>query len=185
MSPDLVSFEIAINGSPIDSAFQVLEFSIGQHINTDDASIEIITQVNDYPIQFPAVFEPNNSIEIKLGYNSQNKTAFKGQITDKGVRLSNDIGVRFVLLCETVNEKLSAESSQPFPTNNIFAIDLGCDADKTPAGSLQIQGTVQYTAGNKIDLSTVISGFETGTITSVIHDVQDGNWLTTLVFSEV
>ncbi len=180
MSTDLVSFDILINGKQISDSVEVLSVEIDQQQTNNIARIEIGVNAEVLPIPLNSDFALNAAIEIKLGYGGKNNSAFKGKITDKGVRHSQGVGVKNIFLCEGTNElkPTTATLNQDY----IYNIDLGCDAENNIEGGLETLGTLEYTAGSTINLGVAIEGFPSGTIYSVMHEVSEGNWFSTLHF---
>jgi ribosomal protein S11 len=180
MSTDLVSFEILINEKQIPDSVVVVSIEVDQNEVTNTARIEIEANNTEGPITVNSSFALNAAIEIKLGYGSRNSSAFKGKITDKGVRFSQGGGLKNIFICEGANklQPTTATLSQDY----IFNIDLGCDAENNIEGGLETLGSLEYTAGSTIDLGVVIEGFPSGKINSVMHEVSEGNWFSSLHF---
>ncbi len=84
-NPDLITFTIKVDGETINSEYQVGKISIHKEINKiPSANIKLYDgnpSLETFAISDTASFLPGKSIEIILGYHSQETTVFKGIIT--------------------------------------------------------------------------------------------------------
>jgi len=88
---DVVSFKILIDGAAIDPSFQILHFSITKEVNRIP-SIKLVIRDGDaaqrnFELSNTAVFIPGKKIQIDLGLDGNNGTAFKGIITRHSLRI--------------------------------------------------------------------------------------------------
>lgn len=88
---DVVSFKILIDGTAIDPAFQILHFSITKEVNRIP-SVKLVVRDGDaaqrkFEISNTSVFIPGKKIQIDLGLDGNNATAFKGIITRHSLRI--------------------------------------------------------------------------------------------------
>lgn len=180
MSTDLVTFDIVINGTPISSNINVISIEIDKNETVSNARIEIDANGDEFPLTLNNEFKLGSDIEIRLGYNNTNNSAFGGIITDRGVRLSQGSGARNVFICEGTNKVESATIT--LNPENVYNIDLGYDGKNNVEGGVEAQGSLEYTAGSTINFDNVVEGFPKGTVHSVMHEVSNGNWFSSLHF---
>lgn len=183
MSADIVTFNILINGTAISSSTEIISIEVDQNNTKNIARIEVNADAEASPIPVNSDFKLGVDIEVKLGYGGKNKTAFKGKITDKGVRISQGMGAKNIFICED-NAPSTSTKSLDIDSNSIFNIDLGCNANNTVEGGIEIQGTLDYMAGAKVKLNNIIEGFPKASIYSITQEVSEGNWFTSLHFVE-
>jgi hypothetical protein len=180
MSTEIVTFDIVINGKPISGDINVISLEIDQNKDVNIARIEIEADETEWPITINNEFKLSDNILISLGYNASNSTAFEGTITDRGVRLSQGAGAKNIFICEGTN--VFKQATAYIDPTYIYNIDLGYDKEKNVEGGIEIQGSLEYKAGNTIDLSSVVEGCPQTTIHSVMHEVSNGNWFSSLHF---
>ena len=89
----VISYEIRINGSTINKKFKICRIISRKKVNKiGRATIYIFggdTENNNFNESDEKIFDNGNEIEIKLGYEQQNNTVFKGLIDSHGVSLNN------------------------------------------------------------------------------------------------
>lgn len=180
MNADIVTFDVVVDGKPISSDINVFSIEISQNETDDTARIEIEASDEEMPIPLNNEFRLDSNIEIRLGYNNTNSSAFKGTITDKGVRLSQGTGARNIFICEGAS--VSKPSTITLSQDSVYSIDLGCDKENNVEGGIEAQGSLEYTAGSTVNFDNVVEGFPKGTVYSVMHEVSEGNWFSTLHF---
>ncbi len=87
------SFDILINGSPLDTKFRVNKIYTKKEINKiSRANVQIYGGdifKNEFSEIEDDLFNPGNEIEIKMGYDQSNSTVFKGVIESRSVAMSN------------------------------------------------------------------------------------------------
>lgn len=181
MSYDIVSFDILLNGKQIKDSINILSIEVEQNSTNSIARIEVEAKGEIFPIPVNNDFKIDTEIEIKLGYSGKTDRAFNGKITDKGVRLSQGVGTKNIFICEGDNN--SATNNVSISDDAVYNIDLGCDANNDVEGGIEIQGSLIYTVGSVVALGNIIEGFPSAPIYSVTHEVSDGNWYTSLHFS--
>ncbi len=110
---DYVSFSISIDGSPLLDTYDVLSIEVERAVNRiAKASFSLLLPVGqgnnqDFAASEASTLMPGGAVEIKLGYNSKEKTVFKGLILRHGIRTA--AGQRPVLdiTCQDEAIKLS------------------------------------------------------------------------------
>ncbi len=182
-SNDLVTFNILVNGKPIDSTINIASIEIDKNEAKNIARIEIEANEDSFPITTNSTFVLNADIEIQLGYNNSTSSAFKGKITDKGVRLSHGIGARNIFMCED-DAPIKGSGIPNINSDSVFNIDLGCNATNHVEGGIELQGTLDYAVGSPISFDAIISGFPQAPVYSIMHEVSEGNWFTSLHFAK-
>jgi len=107
----LISFKIQSNGTDLPATYEVLDFRIEQHVNkiaeaeitlrdgsAADQSFEITDSDN---------FKPGAEIEIKLGYQTQTESIFKGIVIKQIIKIDESNGSRVQIICKDVSLKLT------------------------------------------------------------------------------
>ena len=100
---DLVTYTILNNGNKLKPEYNILGISVNKEVgkipfarlSLSDGSVTD----EDFEISNTADFLPGNEIEIQLGYNSEDKTVFKGIIVKHGVKVKTGKPSQLVLDC--------------------------------------------------------------------------------------
>ena len=107
----LISFNILSNGSDLPTTYEVLDIRIEQHINRiseaeitlrDGSAADLTFEVTDSDN-----FKPGAEIEIKLGYQTQTESVFKGIVVKQTVKIDQGSGSRLQIICKDVSLKLT------------------------------------------------------------------------------
>lgn len=183
MSADVITFDILINGIAIDSSTEITSLEVEQNNTKNIARVELETDSDKYPIPVKSGFKLGDDIEIKLGYNNENPTVIKGKITDKVVRLSQGVGAKNIFICEEDAPKHNS-GSYTINADDVFNIDLGCNANNKVEGGIEIKGA-SVRPGTKVTLNKVVEGFPSAPVHSIMHEISEGNWFTSLHFIEL
>lgn len=91
---NFLSFSILLDNQQLDTSFRVKQIYINKEINKISLckftvhENEIINNV--FNVSNSNEFTPGKKVEIKLGYNDENKTVFKGIITAHGLKLNKN-----------------------------------------------------------------------------------------------
>lgn len=108
---NLVSFSILSAGSEIPSTYEVLEIRIEQHLNRiAEAEITLRdgnTAKQDFEITDSDTFKPGTEIEIKLGYQNQDDSVFKGLVTKQIIKIEESVGSKLQVVCKDAALKLA------------------------------------------------------------------------------
>ncbi len=83
-SPDLVTYTIVLAGEELPLSVSVKSLEVNKEINKIPSAKMVIADgdsaIEDFLVSNGTQFIPGNEVEIKLGYNGDNKTEFKGII---------------------------------------------------------------------------------------------------------
>lgn len=100
---NLVTLEIKCGGKSVGTE---LVHSVRIHKSVNKISSCEVTLLDgepakrDFPLSEQDQFLPGQEIEVKAGYNSTNKSVFKGIITDMGLTVDQDLGPSLLLTCK-------------------------------------------------------------------------------------
>lgn len=100
----LITYQVLANGSPIDGAYNVISIQVHKEVNKiSTCEIEILDgspSKEDFPISDSSTFVPGTSIEVKMGYESNNETVFKGIVLRQGLKVKKDKGPVMEVVCK-------------------------------------------------------------------------------------
>ncbi len=100
---NLVSFTISSNGSDIPDTYGILHIKVNQEINKiAEAEITVrdgSTAKQTFEITDADTFAPGAEIEIKLGYENQNESVFKGIVTKQSIKI-DESGAVLQVICK-------------------------------------------------------------------------------------
>lgn len=113
----LVTFSILVSGRALPAQYAVTDIRVVYEINRiPSASITFRDgRVSDqhFPISDSSHFAPGSEIEIKLGYENNNKTVFKGIILDQSLKISSG-SPELTIQCKDKALKLAINRSNGF-----------------------------------------------------------------------
>ena len=118
---DILSLTIEVEGNPINMEYAVLSCEVFKE--TYKVSKAVITfwlrgeesESKQFAICESKDFLPGNNINIKAGYDSNDKSIFKGIIVNQGIRSRSEGGTLFVVKCSDESVKLTlGRSSRVF-----------------------------------------------------------------------
>lgn len=116
----LATFAILVNGSPIDSSFQVNSITVQNSLNqVATATISLLDGSStgaDFPISSGSTFVPGNAIEIQVGFNGVNSTVFTGIVAAQSMEYAPVIGSTLVVTATDAAVKMTIGRS-----NNSFS----------------------------------------------------------------
>lgn len=129
---NLVSFSILSNDTEIPSTYQVMAIRIAQHINRiSEAEITLIdgdAASQEFSVTDSKVFVPGVEIEIKLGYQSNHTTVFRGIVVKQAIKIDED-GSRLQVLCKDTCLKLTTHRENTIFTNSTDSDAMGTLVD--------------------------------------------------------
>jgi Rhs element Vgr protein len=100
----IVSYTILSAGSEIPATYEILDLRIDQHINKiAEAEISVRdgnTATQTFEVTDSNTFKPGSEIEIKLGYQGQEDSVFKGVVTKQIVKVNNETGSQLIVVCK-------------------------------------------------------------------------------------
>ncbi|MBD2753197.1 type VI secretion system tip protein VgrG [Spirosoma validum] len=87
---DVVSFDLLVDGQPIDPGFQVLTIVVTNEVNRIPMAKIILRDGSaanqSFPISEGDAFVPGSKIEVKLGHDQHNASVFKGAVVRQSIR---------------------------------------------------------------------------------------------------
>lgn len=99
----VVTLKIASEGSDIDDSIEVLSILVRKKINRIASATLVMIDGDmpgqDFPLSNTDTFKPGAEIEIKVGYNNENQTLFKGIVIRHGIRIDGRNLGRLVVEC--------------------------------------------------------------------------------------
>ena len=111
-SGGIATFAIKINGTAIPDLFSVLSIYVEKKVNRIAlAKIVILdgeANTGKFDASSSAIFVPGAAISIEAGYDSQNKTIFKGLITAQSIRIDSLVGSALEVECRDESVKMIA-----------------------------------------------------------------------------
>lgn len=192
-SSELVTFSILVNGSEIDSTYQVYAVDVKLNIDqTASASIVILDGSPDtgtFPVSDSNDFIAGNHITIKAGYDSSNVTIFEGYVTSQEITISAEMGPTLTVGCEYNNSPTANGDTSP-----VFTLAFGesilefnartfTDSAKAISGRVSFHGSSLAIPGNMITLDKVGHRYSGDvTVCEMIHHISDGKWVSEAVF---
>ncbi len=101
---NLTSFNILSEGTAIPETYEILEIRIERHINRI-AEAEIIlldgsAADQTFDVADSNTFVPGAEIEIKLGYQNQNESIFKGIVVKQLIKVEEGQGAKLQVICK-------------------------------------------------------------------------------------
>jgi Rhs element Vgr protein len=100
----VITFDILSDNQPINSGYQVLSLSVSKEINRiPTAKIVFIdgdSAEEKFEISDTSDFIPGKKIHIKLGYDSNNATVFKGIITKHAIKIRGNGSSMLIVECK-------------------------------------------------------------------------------------
>ena len=101
---DVVSYNILLDGNDMDASYEILSISIDKEINRIPTAKILIKDGDASLAQFEISnkndFIPGKEIIIKIGFDSNNKQAFKGLITKHQVRVKENGNTQLMIECK-------------------------------------------------------------------------------------
>ena len=187
----VVNFTVFINGTALSVEYMVL--SIVTKSKAGDKPVSEMTvmkniQVGDEDAADFINLIPGAAIEIKAGYRTDAQTTiFKGAISNQRININND-GVRCIIsstnaTIDTSNNKKGKPVLVVALGDSIINYSAELSGKDRIAGSVTFQGTGILQPGNSIALKRVGTNFSGNVlVTSVTHNIAEGDWRTTAGF---
>ena len=153
---DLVTYTVKVNGSLVSDQFQITNLSVFRKCNKIPyASLRIIDsgpaeqrlQASDQD-----VFSPGNTIEISVGYSSDETLLFKGLIIRHGIKIQPGQSARVEVECKDETVKMSVGRKNRYFSNikdheiirQILNTDYGGIIGEIEDTDAQHENMVQY-----------------------------------------
>lgn len=141
---NLVSFKITSEGNQIPDTYQVRSIRVEKFLNRiSKAEIIILdgsTSKQTFPVAESDTFKPGAKIEIKLGYNSQDDSVFKGIVVKQQIKVNEVSGSTLQILCKDEAVQLTINRQ-----NNIFTDSKDSDAIKSILSKTKLNSTITAT----------------------------------------
>lgn len=108
---DLITYAVKVNGSTIDTSWQVASIYIDSKVNKIPyCEIEILDgspDSQDFPISDGSTFVPGNTVEVLAGYENNNQPIFNGIIVKHAIRIKKEVGPVLVIICKDQAVKMT------------------------------------------------------------------------------
>lgn len=93
-SADVKTFKILLDGEEMDAKYQLQRIVVSKEANRIPYAVVTILDGEASERKFEAsdsrFFDPGKKLEIQAGYNSEDKTIFKGVVVKQGIRVGKD-----------------------------------------------------------------------------------------------
>ena len=127
-------------------------------------------------------------MEILAGYDQKNAVIFSGIITEQVLKVDAD-GSNIVIHCNSATSIVDASNADTEPKftltfgDGIVSLERNWRGGNKPMsnpGSVTFQGNSTPVPGDVINIEGVFTEFGgLALVSSVTHEISDGNWLTT------
>jgi Rhs element Vgr protein len=108
---DVVTYDIAVNGSPVDAGLQLLSMVISKELNRVPTARLVFRDGNaadqNFPVSNDTVFIPGGTINIKIGRDSTNAQAFKGIIVKHGIKIKENGNSELHIECKDASVRMT------------------------------------------------------------------------------
>ncbi|WP_044399501.1 hypothetical protein [Lacinutrix sp. Hel_I_90] len=191
LASDLATFEILSDCDSIPSEAQVYSVVIKQVANAvDEAIITLLdgdANTGAFPIADAATFEIGISIEIRLGYNSKNKSVFKGRVQQQQISITGDMGSFLLVTCagdfvrELDIDTATAPVLQFTYGDDVYDAEIATNKEETTSvkGTLKVMGSSIPAVNDRVGLHGFGKRFsKTSVVTGVLQDLTKGSWFT-------
>ena len=122
----LVTYSLKVDGAAVSESIETVSIDIHQEINVITRSSLVIVdgdpESEDFRVSSSNVFRPGKTIEIALGYDSNNVTVFKGIIISNTQKAS-DNGSLLLVECRDAAVKMTLDKCSKH-YDNITASDI-------------------------------------------------------------
>lgn len=108
---DVVTYDLVVNGRPLDSGYQVISITVTKEVNRIPISAIVLRDGEaadqDFALSNKDDFIPGNKIQINIGRDRVNKTVFKGMIVKHRIRVRENGISELVVECKDESVKMS------------------------------------------------------------------------------
>ena len=108
---DVVTYDLVVNETAVDSSIQVLSISVSKEINRIPTAKIVFRDGEaadgEFAISDDDVFAPGNKIQIKIGRDRQNTTVFKGMIIKQQIKIREDGNAALIVECRDETVKMT------------------------------------------------------------------------------
>lgn len=189
----MVTFQVYSEGKPLDYALQVVELEVYHNVSgVAQARIIFLAGEDVSALVDSSDLEANRQIEIKLGYDNNNQSIFKGAISSQNLYIKPEQGAGYEVICEGTHQAhpfaLADLQKAKSSLKLVYGQDiLTCSLNVDPSlgtqimGDLHVFGSSQLTAGCVITLEGLGKRFAGNQfVAGVNHHVADGQWITSI-----
>ncbi|MCB9264741.1 MAG: type VI secretion system tip protein VgrG [Lewinellaceae bacterium] len=103
-SAGVITFKVLVDGKEVPNSYEFLSITIDKVINRIPTARLVLKDGSaaeeDFPISNAKTLIPGNKIEIKAGYDSKDKTIFKGVVIKHGIQIREGAGPVLVVECK-------------------------------------------------------------------------------------
>jgi Rhs element Vgr protein len=103
-SVEVANFDLLIDGDAIPVEWQVLSVTVEDEVNKIATATIVLRDGESadetFSISEQAQFVPGNTIEIKIGYDADKKTVFKGIVARQCIRARGAFGSQLTVVCK-------------------------------------------------------------------------------------
>ncbi|TWJ02455.1 Rhs element Vgr protein [Mucilaginibacter frigoritolerans] len=166
-STDLVTFTIKVNGTALSTTYQVVSMNFINEMNRIPMAKLVIydgdVAKQDFPVSDEATLVPGATIEVTVGYHSDESTIFNGIILRHSLKARNNSSPVLILDCRDNAVKMTVARKNKYFYNMkdsdaaqqiIGTYSLDCDIEDTSA---TLESIVQY---DSTDWDFVLSRME-------------------------
>lgn len=100
---DVPSFDLLSDGQAVDEEYQIMSIQVAKAANKIPYAKIVLRDGNvadrTFEITDSDTFEPGKSIEVKIGYDQNNETIFKGIVVKQRIKVNNSGGMMLFIDC--------------------------------------------------------------------------------------
>lgn len=176
----LVTSALLVDGTAISEALEIVSINILQEINKITTATVIIVDgdpdTKDFKISSSNQFLPGKKIEIRLGYDSKNVTAFSGIIVSNSQKANDDCAM-LTIECKDETIKMTLDKNSRHYDNPTTATDIADEFfqkygfnfknKKITPSTLKHKQSVQF---NSSDWDFMISKLDAGNLMCILNN---------------
>lgn len=178
---DLVTFDILVNGSPMDDTYQVRAIEVENFVNRIPfARLSLYdgsASKEDFTISDSSSFVPGTEIEVKAGYNSTNNTIFQGIVIKQGLKIGSHTPSMLIVECQDKSIKMTVGRKNAYykeTTDSDIISQLISNSGLSPSvgsTSPQLKEVIQYYATDwdfmvsRAEINGLVVTIDNGTVT--------------------
>lgn len=174
---EIVSFEIVVNGQPLNPQYQVVSVEATQ-VSCDNflASFSIYWSISPEFVA-PTDIDLGDGVQISLGYDNNLRPIFWGNINQISLHGDAANGFFFTIDCSSNKNQLQTTETNIVPEIGVNIIEIEVSNNNTEkSGFITVQGNSDLWVGYPIDFPYIGAA----EISEVKHIIEDGNWHTTV-----
>jgi len=101
----LLGYELLVDGQHVPDGIEVVSFETDQRVNTvAEATLVVVDgdmAEQSWTVSDGDTFVPGKQVELRLGYEGNNHTVFRGIVTAQAVSASGEAGTRLTVTCRS------------------------------------------------------------------------------------